>query len=127
MKIETGTNYDTDYGPIKGLLEMPAAVAPGDGSLEATGKINLVAANIRDRRHTDSQYVFEIEDAAGTKEVSPPIPAGDQQTKWSPKMELKAGAHYAWRVGPSRAIGKVRCAARSLSSKDEPNSGEEQK
>jgi hypothetical protein len=77
---------------------MPAAVAPGDGSLEATGKINLVAANIRDRRHTDSQYVFEIEDAAGTKEVSPPIPAGDKQTKWSPKMESKAGAHYAWRV-----------------------------
>ena len=98
MKIETGTNYDTDYGPIKGLLEMPAAVAPGDGSLEATGKINLVAANVRDRRHTDAQYVFEIEDAAGTKEISPPIPAGDKQTKWSPKMELKAGAHYAWRV-----------------------------
>jgi hypothetical protein len=98
MKIETGTNYDTDYGPIRALLEMPAAMAPGDGSLETTGKITLVAANVRDRRHGDAQYIFEIEDAAGTKEVSPPIPAGDKQTKWSPRMELKLGAHYSWRV-----------------------------
>jgi hypothetical protein len=112
MKIETGTNYDTDYGPIRALLEMPAAMAPGDGSLEATGKITLVAANIRDHHYAGAQYVFEIEDAAGTKEVSPPVPAGDKQTKWSPRMELKAGAHYSWRV---RAVhgdwkGPVCCA-----------------
>lgn len=98
MKISTGTNYDTDYGPIRSLLEMPAPAAPGDGSLEATGKITLVARNIRDPRHSEAQYVFEIVDATGTKEVSPPIAAGDKQTKWSPHMELKPGQRYTWRV-----------------------------
>jgi len=98
MKIETGTNYDTDYGPIKALLEMPVAASPDNGSLVPKGHVTLVARNIRDHRHSHAQYVFEIEDAAGTKEASPPIPAGDSETKWEPKMEVKPGAHYAWRV-----------------------------
>ena len=98
MKIATGTNYDTDYGPIRGLLQMPAPAAPGDGSLEATGNVTLVARNIRDPRHHGAQYVFEIEDATGTKEVSPPIAAGEKETKWSPHMQAKAGHRYAWRV-----------------------------
>lgn len=98
MKISTGTNYDTDYGPIRNLLEMPAPAAPGDGSLEATGKITLVARNIHDPRHSSAKYVFEIEDAAGTKEASPPVAAGEKETKWAPKMEMKPGQRYIWRV-----------------------------
>jgi hypothetical protein len=98
MKISTGTNYDTDYGPIRSLLDMPAPAAPGDGSLEAVGSITLVARNIRDPHHSGAQYIFEIEDAAGTKEVSSPVPAGEKETKWSPRMQGKAGQRYAWRV-----------------------------
>lgn len=98
MKISTGTNYDTDYGPIKRLLEMPAAASPDDGSLVPKGHVTLVARNVGDHRHSQAHYVFEIEDAAGSKEVSPPVLAGDKETKWAPKMEVKAGAHYAWRV-----------------------------
>jgi hypothetical protein len=98
MKIETGTNYDTDYSPIKSLLEMPTAASPDDGSLVPKGHVTLVARNIRDHRHSHAQYIFEIEDAAGTKEVSPPVSAGDREIQWAPKMEVKAGAHYAWRV-----------------------------
>jgi hypothetical protein len=98
MKIGSGNNVDSDYAPIRGLLDMPAAAAPGDGSLEPTGTTTLVARNIRDPHHADPRYVFEIEDAAGSKEVSPPIPAGEKQTKWAPKMGLKAGQRYIWRV-----------------------------
>jgi hypothetical protein len=98
MKVSQGKNLDGDYAPIQGLRQMPVAEAPGDGSLEAKGPITLVARNVVDRRHAQAHYQFEIEDAEGTKEVSPPIPAGDRETKWSPKMELKAGSHYAWRV-----------------------------
>ena len=39
-----------------------------------------------------------VSHADGTKESSPPIPAGERGTRWSLKVELKAGAHYAWRV-----------------------------
>jgi hypothetical protein len=97
MKINTGANYD-DYPPIRGLLEMPVAASPSDGSLLPKGHTTLVARNAMDHRHAHAQYLFEIEDAAGTKEASPPIPAGDRETKWTPKMEMKPGAHYAWRV-----------------------------
>jgi len=98
MKLGTGKNVDTDYPPIRGLLDLPAPAEPGDGSLNAVGKTTLVARNIRNSHHADARYVFEIEDAGGTKEVSPPIPAGEKQTKWSPRMELKAGSRYIWRV-----------------------------
>jgi hypothetical protein len=80
MKVSQGRNLDYDYAPIQSLLQMPVAQAPGDGSLEAKGHITLVARNVLDRRHADAQYRFEIEDADGTKEVSPPIPAGDHET-----------------------------------------------
>jgi hypothetical protein len=98
MKVTDGKNLDSDYAPIQGLTQMPAAEAPGDGSLEATGHITLLARNVLDRRHSQAQYLFEIENDDGNKEISPPIPAGNRETKWSPKMELKAGARYAWRV-----------------------------
>jgi hypothetical protein len=98
MRVSEGANVDSDYAPIRGLLQMPVAEAPVDGSLEAKGHITLVARNVADHRHAQAQYRFEIEGADGTKEVSPPIAAGDRETKWSPKMELKAGAHYTWRV-----------------------------
>ncbi len=98
VRIHTGTNDDTDYPPIRALLQLPGTKAPGDGSLEAPGKITLVARNIWDRKHHSANYVFEIENAAGVKETSPPVPAGEKETKWSPRMKLKAGEKYAWRV-----------------------------
>jgi hypothetical protein len=98
MKVGSGDNVDSDYSPIRGLLDLPAAAEPGDGSLNPTGTTTLVARNIRNPHHAEARYVFEIEDAAGTQEVSPPIAAGEKETKWSPHMELKAGLRYAWRV-----------------------------
>jgi len=98
MKIGSGAKADSDYPPIRGLLDMPVAAAPGDGSLEAVGKTTLIARNIRNPQHSAAQYEFEIEDATGTKEVSSPVAAGEKQTKWAPHMEMKAGQRYAWRV-----------------------------
>jgi hypothetical protein len=98
IKVNTGTNYDTDYPPLRALLQLPANKAPSDGSLEAPGKITLVARNIWDRKHHNANYVFEIQDVAGAKETSTPVPAGDKETKWSPQMKVKAGEKYTWRV-----------------------------
>jgi hypothetical protein len=98
MKINSGANVDTDYPPIRALLDMPVATSPDDGCLVPVGHVTLEARTIRDPHHSGAQYVFEIEDVAGNKEVSPPIPAGDKETKWTPKMEVKAGQRYAWRV-----------------------------
>jgi hypothetical protein len=98
IKVNSGTNYDTDYPPIRALLQLPGTKAPSDGSLEPPGSITLVARNIWDRKHHSADYLFEIEDAAGAKESSPPVPAGEKETKWSPRMKLKAGEKYAWRV-----------------------------
>jgi hypothetical protein len=98
MKIASGTNVDTDYPPIRALLDMPVATSPDDGCLVPVGDVTLIARNIHDAHHSGAQYVFEIEDAAGVKEVSKPISAGEKETKWSPRMQGKAGQRYAWRV-----------------------------
>jgi hypothetical protein len=98
IKVRTGINDDTHYYPIRALLELPATKAPSDGSLEAPGKITLVARNIWDRKHHNANYIFEIENAVGVKETSTPVPSGDKETKWSPQMKLKAGEKYSWRV-----------------------------
>jgi hypothetical protein len=36
--------------------------------------------------------------AAGEKETSQPIAAGDKETKWAPRMQVKAGEKYTWYV-----------------------------
>jgi hypothetical protein len=58
----------------------------------------LVARNIVDKKHAKAAYVFEIEGSDGGKETSKEVDAGDKETKWTPKMELKGGEKYTWRV-----------------------------
>jgi hypothetical protein len=43
--------------------------------------------------------VFELESASGDKETSDPIAAGEKETRWTPRMRVKAGEKYTWRVG----------------------------
>jgi hypothetical protein len=104
---------------LKQLLDSPTPVSPADGVRLANGKVTLTVKNVRDKEHAKAKYLFEIQNGAGESEQSPPITAGEKQTEWSPKMTVKAGQSYTWRVranqgkwqGPStsaRFSGKAR-------------------
>jgi hypothetical protein len=89
---------NADFAPVKDLVAYPAQIDPSDNCIVPKGKATLTVRNIPDKKHAKATYVFEIEGAAGDKEKSQPIEAGDKVTKWTPKMELKGGAKYTWRV-----------------------------
>jgi hypothetical protein len=59
--------------------------------------VKLVAGNIA-AVETKPKYFFEIENATGEKESSDAIEQGEKQTEWSPKMQIKVGEKYTWRV-----------------------------
>jgi hypothetical protein len=84
------------YGPILNLRALPAPVTPGDGDLVPPGEITLVVRNILDKTHPKARYVFELE-GGGVKEETT-VPAGEKETKWTPKTPLKAGEKYTWKV-----------------------------
>jgi hypothetical protein len=89
----------TDYTPVRGLLDYPLPLHPGDGDLVPPGKITLSVRNIAAKDHAKASYVFEVE-AGGEKEVSPAIAAGDKETKWTPNREIKPGEKCTWQVRP---------------------------
>jgi hypothetical protein len=88
---------DADYGPVRNLLALPAPQTPAEGDLVPPGEITLVVRNIADKKHAKAKYVFELEGASGGKEEAT-VEAGDKETKWTPKMKLKGGEKYTWRV-----------------------------
>jgi hypothetical protein len=88
----------SDYAPIRDLLALPAPIAPADGDLTPPGKVTLVAHPMVGQQHRDARYIFEIADDSGHKETSDPVAAGDREMRWSPKMAVKAGELYTWRV-----------------------------
>ncbi len=79
---------------------LPEPAAPGEGAAVETGTVKLKTKNIANTEHLRAGYLFEIEDAAGKKEVSPVIAAGDKETSWTPKMTIEAGKAYRWSVRP---------------------------
>jgi hypothetical protein len=89
---------NADFAPVKDLVAFPAQIDPSDNCVVPKGKATLTVRNIPDKKHAKATYVFEIEAAGGDKEKSQPIEAGDKVTKWTPKMELKGGTKYTWRV-----------------------------
>ena len=84
-------------GPVIGreLMRVPAPLAPADGDRVPAGQTRLVARNVAD---TTLAYVFEIEGPGDAKETSDPIRAGKSQTTWQPKLSLRPGQSYTWRV-----------------------------
>jgi hypothetical protein len=88
---------DPDYQPIRSLRTLPAPQTPAEGDRVAPGEVTLVTRNIVDKKQTKAKYVFELEAASGGKEEGT-VEAGDKETKWTPKMKLKAGEKYTWRV-----------------------------
>ena len=88
----------SDHPYLRLMQALPEQVAPAEGAVIDAGKVTLRTRNIRGKQHADAKYIFEIENAKGDMEKSEPIAAGDKETKWTPKMEVKAGQKYTWRV-----------------------------
>ncbi|HEV3006110.1 MAG TPA: hypothetical protein VGX78_16695, partial [Pirellulales bacterium] len=90
---------DTDYEPISALAELPLIVSPSDGCLTPPGLVEIKIKNIRGPHHERAKYRFEIaERGHAAVETSEPVAPGEDQTVWSPKLQLKAGKEYVWRV-----------------------------
>jgi hypothetical protein len=87
-----------DYGLLRELLTAPAVVTPADGERVRSGQVTLTARKIRDKEHARASYLFAIESSAGEREESPPMAASEKRAAWSPKMVVKAGEKYTWRV-----------------------------
>jgi hypothetical protein len=88
---------DEDYAPFSQLRALPAPQTPAEGEPVKPGEVTLVTRNMIDKKHTKAKYVFELESTSGGKEEAA-VEAGDQETRWTPKMKLKAGEKYTWRV-----------------------------
>jgi hypothetical protein len=73
---------------------------PADGGQVAVGAVTLRARPIADKERKDVKYVFIIVNPAGDEEGSKPFApaAGSKEVSWKPKMEVKAGEKYTWRV-----------------------------
>jgi hypothetical protein len=92
---------DTNFKPIRGLLALPAPKSPGDGDLVPAGQITLVVGNMLDKKHPKAKYVFELvgpPDGKATESEEATVEPGAKETKWTPKMKLKGGAKYTWKV-----------------------------
>jgi hypothetical protein len=89
-------NFDT----TSGLRSMPMPVEPADGGNAPDTAVVLKAHGIADKDREKVHYVFEITNAAGDKETSEPVEAGAKAkvASWKPKMKVKGGEEYTWRV-----------------------------
>jgi hypothetical protein len=107
-KPETPDNYplgnglvkigeDDDFMPFNNLRALAAPQKPAEGDRVPPGEVTLVTRSMIDKKHAKAKYVFELEAASGGKEEGT-VEAGDKETKWTPKMKLKAGEKYTWRV-----------------------------
>ncbi len=82
------------------------------------GEITLVVRNNADKTHPKAKYVFELEAASGGKEEGT-VETGDKETKWTPKLQLKAGEKYIWRVWATEGDWKGPVATSSFVVKGE--------
>jgi hypothetical protein len=106
---------DRSYEPVKALRHFPSNLSPADDGLVEPGKIKLVAGNAIDAARSD--YKFEIESSDGQHESSGAIQQGEKQTEWTPKMEIKPGVKYTWKVWVETNQGRAPVATASFRGK----------
>ena len=87
-----------DFPQAQVLRSLPTPLSPADGEEVGLGKVTFHIKNVIGREHEKAKYMFEIEDAKGAREISAPVDPGAKETSWAPKMEIKAGEKYTWRV-----------------------------
>jgi hypothetical protein len=109
---------DINYAPVRNLLSLPAPRTPAEGATVPPGEVSLVAGNIADKKRTKVKYVFELKGANGDKETGT-VDAGEKETKWAPKLKLKAGEKYTWRVHATEGRWKGPVATSSFVVKGE--------
>ena len=138
---------DTQYPPIRKLVDFAGALSPADGAEVDPGKATLILREPIQGEHKSAKVFFEIERvpaspdtakpgekaASGAKESSSDVtPGRDGVTTWTPKMMLEPGAKYAWRVwaandswksATKRAEFRVRDAKKSTKAEGEGTSG----
>jgi hypothetical protein len=110
---------DTEYAPVRGLLTFPIPLAPADGDRVPPGKVTLTVRNIAAKDRPKAAYVFEFE-AGGDKEISPAVPAGDKETRWSPAREVKPGEKCTWQARAVDGTWKGIVAASTFQAKGRP-------
>lgn len=110
----------TEYTPIQKLITLPAPATPPDGATIDPGKVTLITRNIVGPGHDRAKYVFELENASGVKETSDPIPAGEKETTWAPRMQVNAGEKYTWRVQAAEGRWKGPLATSTFQGKARP-------
>jgi hypothetical protein len=76
------------------LQNIPLPLTPADGATVRAGQVTLTARNVAD---PDVRYVFSI-DGMRQHEMSSPVAPGQAETSWTPKLALRAGEDYIWRV-----------------------------
>jgi hypothetical protein len=96
-------NIDSDSNskPVRGLLALPAPQSPGDGDLVPPGEVTLVVRNNLDKKHPEAKYHFTVAgppDGKATEVEWATVAPGDKETKWTPKLKLRAGVKYTWKV-----------------------------
>jgi hypothetical protein len=87
----------SNFAPARALRSTPAPVAPAGGDEVAAGPVELTVRNLPGNR-AGVRYQFEISNAAGETETSPALEQGKERTSWKPRMKVKAGEKYTWRV-----------------------------
>ena len=85
------------------LVRVPTPLSPADGGRVPAGQTRLVARNVAD---TSVSYIFEIEGPGGVREASDPIRPGRGETSWQPRLALREGQSYTWRVRATQAEWK---------------------
>jgi hypothetical protein len=111
---------DSTFAPVRALATTPAPAAPAGDEAVPAGKVELVARNARSRDRAGANYVFEIESASGEREMSPPVAAGNEETRWSPRLEVKDGERYTWHVWAVAGDRKGPAGAASFRGKKAP-------
>jgi hypothetical protein len=81
----------------KDLRSIALPAKPEDGGEVAAGSVSLSAKPIADKDRKNVKYVFEIS-SGGDKETSDAQEAGKDGVEWKPKLAVKAGKEYTWRV-----------------------------
>lgn len=77
------------------LRGIPDPVTPAEGTAVPAGAAHLA---VRNAALAGVQYFFEIKGPGAEIETSAAIAAGAAQTAWTPRMQLRAGTTYTWRV-----------------------------
>jgi hypothetical protein len=98
--VKIGEDEDStpfNKGNADRIRSLPAPRTPPEGASVAPGEITLVINNMIGKKHAKAKYVFEFGLTSGGKEEAT-VEAGDKETKWTPKMKLKAGENYTWTV-----------------------------